>query len=185
MDDPGMEGNLGLVRLLLLQILRALNHHPVLSCSRLSFNALPVVELQDLDAPVSASVNISTDAISVDRVDRLTVVLDLDKTLVSAYETSILLAALCDQAIEAGSQWFEIECISSDKEIKGEFKVSHVTVFKRPGLREFLKLLSKFADLVLFTAGLEGLYLATSALHNSLVPIFHLRYLTLASILRP
>ncbi|KAK4762000.1 hypothetical protein SAY87_029884 [Trapa incisa] len=41
-------------------------------------------------------------------------------------------------------------------ECKGKPKVSRVTVFERPGLREFLKLLSEFADLMLFTAGQEG-----------------------------
>ncbi|KAI0519878.1 hypothetical protein KFK09_007339 [Dendrobium nobile] len=41
-------------------------------------------------------------------------------------------------------------------DVEGEAKVSHVTVFERPGLREFLQQISEFADLVLFTAGLEG-----------------------------
>jgi carboxy-terminal domain RNA polymerase II polypeptide A small phosphatase len=36
--------------------------------------------------------------------------------------------------------------------------VSHVTVFERPGLHEFLQQTSEFADLILFTAGLEGLF---------------------------
>ena len=31
-----------------------------------------------------------------------------------------------------------------------------MTVFERPDLQEFLDWISKFADLVLFTAGLEG-----------------------------
>jgi len=31
-----------------------------------------------------------------------------------------------------------------------------VTVFERPGLKEFLKQIGEFADLILFTAGLEG-----------------------------
>lgn len=35
--------------------------------------------------------------------------------------------------------------------------MNYVTVFERPGLDEFLTQVSKFADLVLFTAGLEGL----------------------------
>lgn len=43
------------------------------------------------------------------------VVLDLDETLVCAYETSSLPPALCTQATEAGLKWFELECISSDK----------------------------------------------------------------------
>ncbi|RWW15676.1 hypothetical protein GW17_00020476 [Ensete ventricosum] len=42
------------------------------------------------------------------------------------------------------------------KDADGRQKVNHVTVFERPGLREFLKQSSEFADLVLFTAGLEG-----------------------------
>lgn len=43
------------------------------------------------------------------------------------------------------------------KECEGKPKVNYVTVFERPGLHEFLKELSEFADLILFTAGLEGL----------------------------
>ena len=42
-------------------------------------------------------------------------VLDLDETLVCAYETSSLPAIICSQAIEAGLNWFDLECISSDK----------------------------------------------------------------------
>lgn len=45
----------------------------------------------------------------------LQVVLDLDETLVCAYETSSLPAALRNQAIEAGLKWFELECFSTDK----------------------------------------------------------------------
>ena len=45
----------------------------------------------------------------------LQVVLDLDETLVCAYEKSSLPAALCTQATEAGVNWFELECVSSDK----------------------------------------------------------------------
>ena len=37
------------------------------------------------------------------------VVLDLDETLVCAYETSSLPAILRTQAIEAGLKWFELE----------------------------------------------------------------------------
>ncbi|KAG0467424.1 hypothetical protein HPP92_019004 [Vanilla planifolia] len=43
-----------------------------------------------------------------------------------------------------------------EKEVEGRGKVNHVVVFERPGLEEFLHQISKFADLVLFTAGLEG-----------------------------
>ncbi|KAK4766256.1 hypothetical protein SAY87_007898 [Trapa incisa] len=142
------------------QILRGLGHYPLLSGSSPSFKPLPVVELAELDPPATTSVNISPAAEVTDdfagRVERLTVVLDLDDTLVCAYETSSLSVALRNQAIEAGLQWFELECVSSDKECEGKPKINYVTVFERPGLREFLKQLSEFADLVLFTAGLEG-----------------------------
>lgn len=43
------------------------------------------------------------------------VVLDLDETLVCAYETSSLPSIICSQATEAGLKWFELECVSSDK----------------------------------------------------------------------
>lgn len=43
------------------------------------------------------------------------VVLDLDETLVCAYETSSLPAVFRTQATEAGLNWFELECVSSDK----------------------------------------------------------------------
>lgn len=42
-------------------------------------------------------------------------VLDLDETLVCAYETSSLSASVRDQATEAGLKWFELECVSVDK----------------------------------------------------------------------
>lgn len=91
----------------------------------------------------------------VGSIHRLTVVLDLDETLVSAYETSSLPDNLRTQAIEAGLKWFELECISSTKECNGEPKINYVTVFERPGLHEFLEKLSQFAHLIVFTAGLE------------------------------
>lgn len=43
-----------------------------------------------------------------------------------------------------------------------------MTVFERPGLHEFLEKLSQFADLVLFTAGLEGLSLSPSNAYSDL-----------------
>ncbi|PWA68662.1 haloacid dehalogenase-like hydrolase (HAD) superfamily protein [Artemisia annua] len=91
-----------------------------------------------------------------DGLEKLTVVLDLDETLVCAYETSSLPDSVRKQATDAGLTWFELECVSSDRESDGKPKISYVTVFERPGLHEFLAQLSKFADLVLFTAGLEG-----------------------------
>lgn len=45
------------------------------------------------------------------------------------------------------------------KDSEGKEKINYVTVFERPGLQEFLEQISEFADLVLFTAGLEGLML--------------------------
>ena len=74
-----------------------------------------------------------------------------------AYETSCLPDVVRSHAIEAGLKCFELECLSVEKDAEGKPKVNHVTVFERPGLREFLQKISEFADLVLFTAGLEGL----------------------------
>ncbi|CAO2817060.1 unnamed protein product [Amaranthus hypochondriacus] len=127
-----------------------------------SFKPLPVVEI-----PLHSSSNTAVDIKSAgDDAEggnsaaipfgNLTVVLDLDETLVCAYETSSLPPTLCTQATEAGLKWFELECVSSDKECEGKPKISYVTVFERPGLHEFLEQLSEFADLILFTAGLEG-----------------------------
>ncbi|XP_034923759.1 probable phosphatase PSR2 isoform X1 [Populus alba] len=141
-----------------LQILRAVGPQSLSSPSH-TFKPLPLVELPETTDPPPATVEIpaGTEAISANEpIQKLTVVLDLDETLVCAYETSSLPALLCNQAIEAGLKWFELECASSDKECEGKLKINYVTVFERPGLDEFLKQLSEFADLVLFTAGLEG-----------------------------
>ncbi|KAJ7963978.1 CTD small phosphatase-like protein [Quillaja saponaria] len=145
-----------------IQMLRALGHYPLLSFSSSSsssssssnsFKPLPVVELQEHDSAVEIT---GADSVADDSIRKLKVVLDLDETLVCAYETSTLPAVVRTQATEAGLQCFELECLSSDKEGDGTPKVNYVTVFERPGLEEFLKQLSEFADLVLFTAGLEG-----------------------------
>ncbi|XP_042027520.1 CTD nuclear envelope phosphatase 1 homolog [Salvia splendens] len=131
------------------------------------FKPLPVLELSDYSeeheeapgvtspgaVPVRGGEEGTADSLPF---GKLTVVLDLDETLVCAYETSSLPAMLRSQATEAGIKWFELECISSDKEFEGKPKINYVTVFERPGLKEFLKQLSEFADLILFTAGLEG-----------------------------
>ncbi|KAJ4978089.1 hypothetical protein NE237_008869 [Protea cynaroides] len=127
------------------------------SSSSPSFKPLPVVELPLQDSRLTPSeVCCDDDLVVDDRIEKLTVVLDLDETLVCAYETSSLPAIVRNQAAEAGLKWFELECISSEKECDGKPKVNHVTVFERPGLHDFLKQISNFADLVLFTAGLEG-----------------------------
>ncbi|KAL6336516.1 hypothetical protein AAG906_022457 [Vitis piasezkii] len=151
--------------------------HPLLPSSASSFRPLPVVELPLHDsspeppsAPLSSPLPVRVvehspfgggvggdDDGGDDRpLEKLTVVLDLDETLVCAYETSSLPAHLRTQAIEAGLKWFELECVSSDKECEGKPNISYVTVFERPGLQEFLEQISEFAELVLFTAALEG-----------------------------
>lgn len=141
------------------------SHGSFLSPPSPSFKPLPVVEIPLQSSAASAAVDIAGDGGVVSETDteaadgrlrKLTVVLDLDETLVCAYETSSLPPTLCTQATEAGLKWFELECVSSDKEYEGKPKISYVTVFERPGLHEFLKQLSEFADLILFTAGLEG-----------------------------
>ncbi|XP_068644167.1 uncharacterized protein [Aristolochia californica] len=128
---------------------------PFLSSSSTSsspvFKPLPV----QLPVPDSPPARFSTDG-DDPIVNKLTVVLDLDETLVCAYEKLSLPSVIRNQAIEAGLKWFELECISGDKEGEGNQKVNYVTVFERPGLHEFLKEISQFSDLVLFTAGLEG-----------------------------
>ncbi|KAF8022143.1 hypothetical protein BT93_G2326 [Corymbia citriodora subsp. variegata] len=119
-----------------------------------SFKPLPLAELPVQEPP--AGVAADEGAESPERLERLTVVLDLDETLICAYETPSLPVTVRDRAAEAGLEWFDLECISSEKDSEGKPKVNLVTVFERPGLREFLKQLHEFADLVLFTAGLEG-----------------------------
>ncbi|KAK3020649.1 hypothetical protein RJ639_046242, partial [Escallonia herrerae] len=143
-----------------------LRQHSLLTDSPSSpaFKPLPAVELPEVHEPAeppsppgAAAVQITGYGGGDDRrMEKLTVVLDLDETLVCAYETSSLPAIVRNQATEAGLKCFELECLSSDKECEGKPKVNYVTVFERPGLPEFLKQLSEFADLVLFTAGLEG-----------------------------
>ncbi|XP_022891579.1 CTD small phosphatase-like protein [Olea europaea var. sylvestris] len=125
------------------------------------FKPLPVVELAEFEGesqetPCTPPAGVGGRVKDAPPFEKLKVVLDLDETLVCAYETLSLPAIIRAQATEAGLKWFELECISSDKDVEGKPKINYVTVFERPGLKEFLKLLSEFADLVLFTAGLEG-----------------------------
>ncbi|KAL8218103.1 hypothetical protein R6Q57_021476 [Mikania cordata] len=144
------------------QIIRATPSLINYSSSSPSFEPLPVVELSASPEPpppyAASAVHIPPAGAEYDcdPSQKLTVVLDLDETLVCAYETSSLPAIVRNQAIDAGLKWFELECVSTDKECEGKPKVNYVTVFERPGLHEFLTQLSHFADLVLFTAGLEG-----------------------------
>ncbi|XP_020574440.1 carboxy-terminal domain RNA polymerase II polypeptide A small phosphatase 1-like [Phalaenopsis equestris] len=121
--------------------------HPLLSSS-LAFKPLPAHAPTDTPPPAASEQTAA--------VGKLMVVLDLDETLVCAYESSSLPSFVRNQAIEAGLRCFELECMSGEKGFEGEPKVNHVTVFERPGLQEFLQQISEFADLVLFTAGLEG-----------------------------
>ncbi|PKA63305.1 Mitochondrial import inner membrane translocase subunit TIM50 [Apostasia shenzhenica] len=132
--------------------------HPLLSSST-AFKPLPG-DISDATAPPPPS-----QVHPSEYLKKLTIVLDLDETLVCAYEASSLPAVVRSQAIEAGLKCFELQCISADKvciinlllkEVEGREKVNHVVVFERPGLQEFLEKISEFADLVLFTAGLEG-----------------------------
>ncbi|CAN6724127.1 unnamed protein product [Malus baccata var. baccata] len=143
---------------IILQILRGAPCLPhLLSCisssSPPAFRPLPVAEVPLND--LSSSAHVENGGVDGRPVEKLTVVLDLDETLVCAYETCSVPAIVRAQATEAGLKWFEIECLSSGKESDGKPKVNYVTVFERPGLREFLKRVCEFADLVLFTAGLE------------------------------
>ncbi|XP_004307664.1 PREDICTED: CTD nuclear envelope phosphatase 1 homolog [Fragaria vesca subsp. vesca] len=149
---------LGFLFQIFVQVVRALGHHPLLSSSsssEVSFKSLPAVELPEHDSSAAVEID-APDSDSDDPPQKLTVVLDLDETLVCAYESASLPAMVRTQATEGGMKWFELECISSDKECDGKPKVNYVTVFERPGLHEFLKQVHGFADLVLFTAGLEG-----------------------------
>ncbi|KAE9604743.1 hypothetical protein Lal_00010990 [Lupinus albus] len=145
---------LGFVFQIFSQIIAPFSNYPLLSFSSShSFDPLPT---RDSPEPPSSAVEITSYAVDHCPLQKLTVVLDLDETLICAYETSSLPASLCAQATKAGLNWFEMECVSSDKEVDGKSKTNLVTVFERPGLKEFLRQVSEFADMVLFTAGLEG-----------------------------
>ncbi|KAF5794975.1 putative HAD-like superfamily protein [Helianthus annuus] len=102
------------------------------SSSSPEFEPLPVVELSEsAQAPppyAASAVHIPPAGADVeyDVSQKLTVVLDLDETLVCAYETSSLPAIVRNQAIDAGLKWFELECVSSDKEFEGKAKVNYV-----------------------------------------------------------
>ncbi|XP_047059831.1 CTD small phosphatase-like protein isoform X2 [Lolium rigidum] len=159
-------GWIGFLLQVLLQILRGTPscaqllsfvgfRYPLLSSTAGSDQPLPEVAFMPLRSEIPADAA-PVPAPPLEPLDRLTVVLDLDETLVSAYESSGLPPIVRAQAVEAGLHCFDMECISTDKDAEGKQKVNHVTVFERPGLHEFLKKTSEFADLILFTAGLEG-----------------------------
>ncbi|CAN6341719.1 unnamed protein product [Urochloa humidicola] len=154
-------GWLGLLFQILLRIIRGTpsSWAQLLSFVGLRHPLLPVAAAQAQPSPEVAFVQLPSEApadASAPPLRRLTVVLDLDETLVSAYESSGLPATLRAQAVEAGLHCFDMECTSSEKDAEGRQRVNRVAVFERPGLHEFLQRTSEFADLVLFTAGLEG-----------------------------
>jgi RNA polymerase II subunit A small phosphatase-like protein len=45
----------------------------------------------------------------------LQVVLDLDETLVCAYESTALPQSLHSQALRSGIKWFELQCVAIEK----------------------------------------------------------------------
>ncbi|KAE8706479.1 Haloacid dehalogenase-like hydrolase (HAD) superfamily protein isoform 2 [Hibiscus syriacus] len=141
------------------QIISAVGQYPLPSSSTHRFKPLPAGDSTAIESPATVEIAAVLDSpvpTDEDRVKKLTVVLDLDETLVCAYETSSLPPSLRNQATDVGVKCFELECVSSDKECEGKPEVTYVTVFERPGLQDFLNQLSEFAELVLFTAGLEG-----------------------------
>ncbi|KAM0994317.1 hypothetical protein ACFX2I_009854 [Malus domestica] len=145
---------------IILQILRGAPCLPhLLSCisssSSPAFRPLPVAEVPLND--LSSSAHVENGVLDGRPVEKLTVVLDLDETLVCAYETCSVPAIVRARATEAGMKWFEMECLSSEKESDGKPKINYVTVFERPGLGEFLKRVSEFADLALFRFLLQPL----------------------------
>ncbi|GKU89244.1 hypothetical protein SLEP1_g3409 [Rubroshorea leprosula] len=94
------------------QILRSVGHHPLLSSSSSSahrFKPFPIVDSPETESPLVVEIAAVFDSAT-------TVVLDLDETLVCAYETSTLPLALRNQATEVGLKWFELEYMSSDKD---------------------------------------------------------------------
>lgn len=138
----------------LLSFVRLRDHPHALLSSSAPLKPLPA----DIPAEILISAQISAASSAPDvsgELEKLTIVLDLDETLVCAYEASSLPDAVRSQAVDAGLKCFELQCKTMDKEVEGSEKVNHIVVFERPGLKEFLEQISKFADLVLFTAGLE------------------------------
>lgn len=87
--------------------------------------------------------------------NKLTVVLDLDETLVCAYDSQGLPPLLHSHAVRLGVQWFQLQCAAFDEK-DGRLKMNNVIVYERPGLQEFLARASSFAEVIIFTAGLEA-----------------------------
>nr|CAB3461228.1 unnamed protein product [Digitaria exilis] len=112
-------GWLGLLFQILLRIIRGTpsSWAQLLSFVGLRHPLLPVAA-QAQPSPEVAFVQLPSEApadASTPPLRRLTVVLDLDETLVCAYESSTLPATLRTQAVEAGLHCFDMECTSSEK----------------------------------------------------------------------
>lgn len=80
----------------------------------------------------------------------LTVVLDLDETLITSYPKDQVPQGLSIAAQRGDVSTFEMVCGSATG------STATMTVFARPGLQKFLSELSRFAEVVLFTAGLPS-----------------------------
>ena len=85
------------------------------------------------------------------------VVLDLDETLVCAYSEAGVPESLRQLERLNQVRSFELYCLCDAPGVAGTAPTrTKIKVFERPGLHEFLSRLSGFAEIVLFTAGLEG-----------------------------
>lgn len=80
-----------------------------------------------------------------DKRNKLTVVLDLDETLVVAFRQGASPAALQRPGC------FELQCLPAAGPV-----AERIIVYQRPHLQEFLQRLATFADVVVFTAGLPS-----------------------------
>lgn len=82
---------------------------------------------------------------------KMTVVLDLDETLISSHEAGKVPCGLRVALARHALQAVELSC-----DEKSERQSSRVVMFLRPGLLEFLQRLTRFAEVVLFTAGVPA-----------------------------
>lgn len=102
--------------------------------------------------------------------DRLCVVLDIDETLVCAYNANAVPEHLRGPLVVHRHRTFNLQCNGGDTlslyadkpagpgiaEVAAEGGGVAITVFERPGLARFLLELATFAEVVVFTAGMEG-----------------------------
>jgi len=96
---------------------------------------------------------------------KLCVVLDIDETLVCAYNSAAIPAHLRVPPMAHRHRTFNLQCNGSDTltiytdEPTGPGIAGvgiAITVFERPGLAVFLRELERIAEVVVFTAGMEG-----------------------------